>query len=130
MATPCNDIIECNDGSDEQDCHFPNWLLPSLLLLAAVFLSITCFISLERHTKDTINYIMQDSRWRLATQNKNSQILSMTSKKLMKVASFIENGFVDEIDTLLCNEMKAHVNEAEMICCMKVIIQVFKYSRP
>ena len=64
---------------------------------------------------------MQDSRWRLATQNTNSPILSMTSEKLMKVASFIENGNVDEIDTLLINEMKAHGNEAEVMCCIKVI---------
>ena len=39
----------------------------------------------------------------------------------MKVASFIENGNVDEIDTLLINEMKAHGNEAEVMCCIKVI---------
>ena len=64
---------------------------------------------------------MQDSRWRLATQNTNGQILSMSSEKQMKVASFVENGNVDEIDILLSNEMKAHRNEAEVMCCMKVI---------
>ena len=121
MATPCNGIPECFDGSDENDCHFPNWLLPSLLSLAAVVLSLTCFISLQKHVKKAVNYIMQDSRWRLATQNTNSRILSMTSEKLMKIASFIENGSVDEIDILLANEMKAHGNEAEVMCCMKVI---------
>ena len=121
MATPCNSIYECFDKSDETDCHFPNWLLPSLLSLAVVVLSLTCFISLQKIVKRSINYIMQDSRWRLATQNTNSPILSMTSEKLMKVASFIENGNVNEIDTLLINEMKAHGNEAEVMCCIKVI---------
>ena len=121
MATPCNGFTECIDKSDEHDCHFPNWLLPSLLSLAAVVLSITCFISLQRQVKKEINYIMQDSRWRLATQNTNSQILSMTPEKLMKVASFIENGNVDKIDILLANEMKAHGNEADVMLCMKVI---------
>ena len=120
MATPCNGVPECIDGSDENDCHFPNWLLPSLLSLAAVVLSLTCFISLQKQVKQAKNYIMQDSRWRLATQNTDSQILSMQSEKLMKVAYFIENGNVDKIDILLSNEMRAHGNEAEVMCCMKV----------
>ena len=121
MATPCNGYKECFDGLDENDCHFPNWLVPSLLSVALVVLSLTCFISLQRKVKKEINYIMQDSRWRLATENTNSRIHSMTSEKLMKVASFIENGNVEKIDLLLVNEMKEHGNEADVICCMKVI---------
>lgn len=121
MATPCNGVTECIDESDEHDCHFPNWLLPSLLSLAAVVLSITCFISLQRKVKKEINYIMQDSRWRLATEDKSSQIISRTSEKLMKVAYLIENGNVDEIDIFLSNEIQAHGNDAEVMCCMKVI---------
>ena len=39
----------------------------------------------------------------------------------MKVASFVEDGNVDEIDLLLANEMKAHGNEADVMLCMKVI---------
>ena len=121
MATPCNGITECFDKSDENDCHFSNLLLPSLVLFAAVLLSITCFISLQTQMKKAINYIMQDSRWRFATQSINSPILAKTSEKLMKVASFIENGNLEKIDMLLVNEMKAHGNEAHVMCCMKVI---------
>ena len=92
-----------------------------MLSLTVVILALTCFIALHREVKKEINYIMQDSRWRLATQNTNSRILSMTAEKLMKVASLIENGNVDDIDLLLANEMKAHGNEADVMLCMKVI---------
>ena len=71
---------------------------------------------------------MQDSRWRLATQNTNRQILSMTSEKQMKVASFVENGNVEEIDLLLANEMKAHGNEADVMCCMKVTSDALNFE--
>ena len=91
MAAPCNGIRECIDGSDENGCKFPNWLLPTLLSLAAVVLGLTCFISLQRHVKRAINEIMQDRRWRVATQNTKSQIISMASEKLMKVAIFVRN---------------------------------------
>ena len=121
MATPCNGFIECIDKSDEHYCHFPNWLLPSLLSIAAVVLGITCFISLQRQVKKEINYIMQDSRWRLATEDTSGQILSRTSEKLTKITYLIENVNVDEIDIFLSNEMQAHGNDAEMMCCMKVI---------
>ena len=122
MATPCNGIRECIDGSDENGCKFPNWLLPTLLSLAAVVLGLTCFISLQRQVKRAINEIMQDRRWRVATQNTKSQIISMASEKLMKVAIFVRNDNMDEINKLLSNEMKVHGNEAEVLCCLKVLV--------
>ena len=120
MATPCNSFTECFDESDENDCNFPNWLLPSLLSLAALVLNITCFISLQRQVKKAINYIMQESAWRLATQSTICPVVSMTSEKQMKVAYFLEKGKFNEIDLFLINELKAHGTEAEAICCMKV----------
>ena len=32
----------------------------------------------------------------------------------------IKNGNVDEVNELLCAEMRVHVNEARVICCLKV----------
>ena len=120
MATPCNDISECVDGSDESECHFPDWYSYSILSLALVVLGITCYVSLRKHVKKAIQEIMQDTRWRLATENENRQIVYSESEKLMKMAYHAENCNVDEINKILSNEMNTHGNEARLMCCLKV----------
>ena len=120
MATPCNGAIECIDGSDERRCEIADWYLYSILLLAAFVLGITSFVSLQKHVRKEVNEIMQDRRWRLATKNENSQLVSIESEKVMKIAFHAENGNKDEVNKLLQAEMWEHVNKPRVICCLKV----------
>ena len=120
MATPCNNITECFDGSDENECNFPEWGLYSISVLAALILNITSFFSLQNHVKKAAKEILQDRRWRLATENENSRDILNASEKLMKVAFYAEKGNIDEIKKLLRIEIRAHGNEARAMCCLKV----------
>ena len=120
MATPCNDVKECDDESDEIGCEIPDWYLYSLLSSAVIVLGITCFFSLQKHVKKLVNEIMQDRRWRCATKDENSQMVSIASEKLMKVAFYAENGKKDEVNKLLQAEMREHANKPRVICCLKV----------
>ena len=120
MATPCNGVFECIDRSDERGCEIPDWYLYSTLSLATIVLGITSFVSLQKHVKRKVNEIMQDRRWRLATENWNSQIVATTSEKLMKIVFHAENGNKDEVIKLLESEIREHINKPRVICCLKV----------
>ena len=91
-----------------------------MLSFAAIILGTTCFFSLQKAAKMLVNEIRQDRRWRVATKNENSQMVSIASEKLMKVAFYAENGNIDEVNKLLRNEMRVHVHETKVICCLKV----------
>ena len=120
MATPCNGAIECIDGSDERRCEIADWYLYSILLLAAFVLGITSFVSLQKHVRKEVNEIMQDRRWRRATENWNRQMVVIASEKLMKIAFHAGNGNKDEVIKLLQAEMRVHINKPGVICCLKV----------
>ena len=120
MATPCNGAFECIDKSDESGCEIADWYLYSILVLAVIVLGITSFLSLQKNVKKKANEIMQDRRWRLATKNENSQMVSIESEKLMKIAVHAENGNKDEVIKLLESEIREHVNKPRVICCLKV----------
>ena len=124
MAIPCNDVFECADGSDESGCEIPDWYLYSILSLILIVLGITCFVFLSKHAKKIVEEIMQDRRWRLATENENSQVITIASDKLMKVAFYADNGSLDDFNKLLQAEKRIHVNEARLICCLKAMILV------
>ena len=75
---------------------------------------------MQKHVKKVVNEIMQDRRWRLVTGNENSRMVSTKSEKLMKVAFLADNGNIDEVRKLMSDEMRVHLNEARLICCLKV----------
>ena len=120
MATPCNGVIECIDGSNAGGCDYEDFYLYRILSMIAIILVITCFVSMQKHVKKVANEILQDRRWRLATENENSQVVSLASEKIMKLALHANNGNIEEVNKLLCTEMRAHLNEARTICCLKV----------
>ena len=120
MATPCNNVTECIDGSDESGCEISDWYLYSILSLAAIVLGITCYVSLQKHVKKVVNEVMQDRRWRFVTKDENSQTVPIASEKLMKIAFHAEYGNKDEVNKLLQAEMREHVNKSKVICCLKV----------
>ena len=122
MAIPCNDVIECIDGSDESGCDYADFYLNILRILSliGIALVITCFVSLKKQVKKVVKEIKQDRRWRLATENENSQMVLIASKKLIKVAFHADSGNIKEVNKLLCTEMRSHANESRMICCLKV----------
>ena len=121
MATPCNNVKECIDESDESGCHIADWYLYSILSLTVIILGTTCFVSLQKQVKKVVEEIMQDRRWRLATENENNQIVSNPSEKQLKVAFNADNNNIDEVNKLLSAEMRVHKNFARVICCLKVI---------
>ena len=121
MATPCNDVIECIDGSDERSgCDYADFYLYRILSLTGIVLFITCFVSLQKQVKKVVKEIKQDRRWRLATENEESQMVLLASKKQIKVAFHADSGNIKEVNKLLCAEMRSHGNESRMICCLKV----------
>ena len=112
-AVPCNRVSECSDGSDEYGCKFPIWLIPSLLCGAGTILCITLFVHLYKSIKRTWKKKMQ-------FQFRNSH-LSIGIEKLYNTAVLIENGDVDRIHQIYCQEVEINGGEGAALCHLKVM---------
>ena len=112
-ATPCNNIDECYDGSDEIGCEFPTWLIPSILCGAGAVLCITLFVHLHNSIKST---------WKKKMIHRKIQRshLSIESEKLYKTAVLIDSGDVDKIHEMYCEEVENHGGEGGATCHLKV----------
>ena len=114
-AIPCNNITECDDGSDETGCKFSAWLIPSLLCGSGAVLGITLFVYLHKSIK---------SKWKKIMQSRSSfqrAHHSIESEKLYKTTILIESGDVDKIHKLYCQEMENNGGEGEAMCHLKVM---------
>ena len=116
MSTPCDGVIECIDGTDENNCGFPIWLVPSILLTSVILLMCFCFFSLRNDIKKSINGI----KLRLKGQTYTQIDLSKQSKRQLRIAYFTEVRQYDEIMNLLNREIEYHGSEGGAICCLKV----------
>ena len=109
------------DESDENGCELPIWLLPSILPGILIVLCLTSYVLLKKYISNEVNKIMQDMRWRLATQKTEC---SAKSKQLLNVAFWIETNNLHEINNLLKKEMDFHDNYGRTMCCFKVIVLI------
>ena len=116
MSTPCDGVIECIDGTDENNCGFPIWLVPSILLTSVILLICFCFISLKIDIKKSINGI----KLRLESQKCTEIDLPKKSRRQLRIAYFTEVRQYDEIMNLLNREIEYHGSEGGAICCLKV----------
>ena len=118
-SIPCNQFVECDDGRDEFECEFPPWLIPSLLSGAGSVLCITLFVHLHNSIKIT---------WKKKMINRKiqRQYLSIESEKLYKIAVLIENGDVEKIHQMYCQEVENNGGEGGALCYFKVMKHLIK----
>ena len=120
-AVPCNNIQECYDGEDENECKFPFWAIPSILFGTGLVLCLTFAAYLYKYSRQDWNEIMQDRRWRLATQ----QSTSKESEKAYKIAFMAHWEDLEGITNIFKTEVEKHGSEATAICYLKVQFPFF-----
>ena len=115
-AVPCNNIQECYDGEDENNCKFPFWIIPSILVGTGFVLCLAFATYLYKYSHQDWNNIMQDRRWRLATQ----QSTSKESEEAYKIALIAHGEDLAGIMNIFKTEVETHGSEARAICYLKV----------
>ena len=125
FATPCNGVIECHDGSDENwRCLLPSWLDPSIIFLIAF---IAMAFALFNFLTNTLLKVFSENvekaikRWipPLYTRNKIKGCLH--DRKLEVVKLLEDNDGKDfEVRKLFDEEVNTHGNEGEAINCLMV----------
>ena len=111
-ATPCDGNRECIDGSDEEGCETPIWLLALILFGFGLLLVVTFFLYSFKSINEAVRNISYDEEVTNNTsKNKQFQIGILTESKDVKM---IEQLFIDEVKRL--------GNEGEAICTFKVHI--------
>ena len=115
-ATFCNNQVECFDGLDERDCKFSNWLIPSLVCGATIFLCFTLFGYILKKITKASNETLQDKQWRAVTD----QPIDNRVTKLFNIASLAHKKDSNEIQNICRIEIDTHQNEGDAICYLKV----------
>ena len=106
-ATPCDGNRECIDGSDEEGCDTPVWMLPLILFGIGVLLVINFFLYSFKHIYEAVRNISYNEE--------------MTNIKQLHIAILIEKKDVKMIEKLFINEVRIQGNEGEAICFFKVL---------
>ena len=109
-ATPCDGNIECIDGSDEEGCETPIWILALILFGVGFLLVITLFLYSFNKIYEAVRNISYDEEIPIdSSTSKQLQIGILTEKKDIKM-----------IQQLFINEVKIQGNEGEALCSLKV----------
>ena len=106
-ATPCDGNRECIDGSDEEGCDTPVWMLPLILFGIGVLLVINFFLYSFKRIYETVRNISYNEE--------------MTNMKQLHTAILTEKKDIKMIEKLFINEVRIQGNEGEAICFFKVL---------
>ena len=109
-ATPCDGNRECIDGSDEEGCKTPIWILALILFGVGFLLVVTLFL----YSFKSINEAVRDISFDEEIPNDSSK------NKQLHIAILTEKNEIKMIEQLFRNEVKIQGNEGETICSFKV----------
>ena len=122
-ATPCNGVIECSNGIDEQGCESPFWLLPIITLGSGVLMCIllVCYLhfKLKKRIGEMIDLFGQD--------NNCEETVSASRKKLIYIAILTEQKNIIKIQDLVSKEILLHGSHGKAICCLKVCTKKYYF---
>ena len=117
-ATPCDGNIECIDGSDEEGCETPIWILALILFGVGFLLVATLFLYSFNNIYKALRSISYDEEMpNDSSKSKQLQIGILTEKNDIKM-----------IQQLFINEVKIQGNEGEAICSFKVFCFCCTYN--
>ena len=116
-AVPCNNKVECDNGYDEENCHIPNWILPTILICTFVTLFITKFLYLQKNLNRGIQNILKANLEPPPNKFNQGQ-----SSRHWNTALMLEENRFDEVKEFYMKEIEFHGSEPNTFCCLKVII--------
>ena len=116
-ATPCDGNRECIDGSDEEGCKTPIWILALTLFGVGFLLVVTLFL----YSFKSINEAVRDISFDEEIPNDSSK------NKQLHIAILTEKNGIKMIEQLFRNEVKIQGNEGKAICTFKVSFLHFTF---